>query len=677
MIDRNGQAGEPELRADGLALVIRAGRERLRVEPWGPDGIRVRAALGPIRDDLLGAILLPPPPSPGTRLTFTEGRATLTNGRLALVASRDARVVPMHGPTVHLSFARADTGAALLAEERTAPAWPGPRRWRARGQLPALEVSFAAEPRERRYGLGQHQHGALDHAGHVLELAQRNMNVSVPFLLSSRGYGFLWNNPAVGRVELTGQRTRWVAEATAQLDYWVVAGDTPRAIVEAYAAVAGRPAPLPDWALGFWQSTLRYPSQAALLAAAREHVTGRGLPLAVIVLDALHWPRFGDWTFDPVDWPDPEAMTAELSALGVRLMVSVWPHVNPASDAYGPLADGGLLVGAATGGTALATFIDSGSEDPVRLALVDATNPAARAAMWAGLRRGYVDRGVAALWLDGCEPEIIPLEPEELVFAAGPGLAVANLYPREHARMVAEGMRAAGREFVTLVRSAWAGSQRHGIVLWSGDVTSTWEAFRAQVPAGLNAGLAGIPWWTTDIGGFIGGEPEDPGFRELLVRWFQYGAFCPIFRLHGYRSPGSGIGGPGGPNQVWSFGPDAYAILIEHLRLRERLRPYLALQAGQAADTGLPPMRPCFVDFPGDPAAWDPVDQYLLGPDLLVAPVTSPGATARTVYLPAGAAWVERATGRRLEGGQTVEAAAPLEHLPLFLRAGVADPFGG
>ena len=268
------------------------------------------------------------------------------------------------------------------------------------------------------------------------------------------------------------------------------------------------------------------------------------------------------------------------------------------------------------------------------------------------------------------------MEPEELVYHAGSGLATANVFPREEARMVAEGMAAAGRETVTLVRSAWAGSQRHGVVLWSGDVPSTWDGLRAQIPAGLNAGLAGIPWWTSDIGGFMGGDPDDPAFRELLVRWFQYGTFCPIFRLHGYRSPGVGIGGPGAPNQVWSFGEQAYPILVEHLRLRERLRPYLATQARLAETTGLPPMRPLFVDFPDDPGAWLPEDQFLLGPDLLVAPVTAPAVVTRPVYLPAGVAWLERATGLRHPGGAWVEAVAPLEMIPLFVRDGAPDPLG-
>jgi alpha-D-xyloside xylohydrolase len=665
-----------DFRADGAALLVQAGRETLRIEPWGPDAVRVRAALGPVRDDLPHALVEPAAAAPGARLELEDDRARLINGRLAVVATRDARLLPIAAPIVHLAFERTASGASLLAEDLPHPAWPGARRWRPRGTLPGLEATFRAHAGERFHGLGQYQHGGLDHAGRVLELAQQNMRVTIPYLVSSRGYGFLWNNPAVGRLELMPERTRWVAEATPQLDYWVVAGDTPGALVEAYAAVTGRPAPMPSWGLGFWQSTLRYHSQEALLAAAREHVVVRGLPMSVIVADALHWPRFGDWGFDPVDWPDPGAMTRELHELGVRLVVSVWPLVNPDAAVHDPLAEAGLLVRDTGGAPARHTFIDSGSEEAVRLALVDVTNPAARAAMWDGLLRGYLDHGVDAIWLDGCEPETIPVEPEELVFAAGPGLAVANVFPREEARMVAEGMAAAGRETVTLVRSAWAGSQRHGVVLWSGDVPSTWEALRAQIPAGLNAGLAGIPWWTTDIGGFIGGDPDDPAFRELLVRWFQYGTFCPVFRLHGYRSPGAGIGGPGAPNQVWSFGERAYPILVEHLRLRERLRPYLEAQGRRAEGTGLPPMRPLFVDFPDDPGAWLPADQFMLGPDLLVAPVTAPRVTSRRVYLPAGAAWVERATGHLHDGGRTVDAVAPIERIPLFQREGSADPFG-
>ncbi len=387
---------------------------------------------------------------------------------------------------------------------------------------------------------------------------------------------------------------------------------------------------MPDWGLGFWQSTLRYRDRQEVLDVVREHVVTRGLPMSVLVIDALHWPHHGAWAFDERDWPDVEGMTAALADLGVRVMVSTWPLVNPATPNHDALAAIDGFARLPDGSPAGTTFVEANQEEWVRLSLIDNTREDVRRLVFDRMRRGYLDRGVAAIWLDGCEPETIPTEPESITYAAGPGLAVQNAFPREQARIVAEGMWAMGRDdVVTLARSAWAGSQRYGVVLWSGDVLSTWDALRRQVPAGLNASLAGIPWWTTDIGGFLGGHPADEAYRELFIRWFQYGTFCPVMRLHGFREPAVGIAGPGGPNRVWDYGEHAYPILVEHLRLRERLLPYLRRLADDAVLTGLPPMRPLFVDFPSDPAAWTTDDAFMLGPDLLVAPVLDAGVSSR------------------------------------------------
>ena len=673
------------------AVHVDTGEEVLRIEPWGPDGIRVRGAPAAIDLDRAGGLLEAPPPSARPAdIRVDDDGATIVNGRLKLVVRHSDLMTTAVTDSVHISFVRADAGAPLLEEEDPHPAWPRARRWRpsfhagsaagagGHDTLPRLEVTFRAAAGEQLFGLGQYQHGRLAQKPGVHELEQQNMRVSVPFLLSSRGYGFLWNNPAVGRVELTEDRTHWVAEATPQLDYWVTAGDDPAEILRAAADATGHPAPMPDWGLGFWQSTLRYRSQQEVLDVVREHVVTRGLPLSVIVIDALHWRHHGDWAFDERDWPDPTTMTTALAGLGVRVMVSTWPLVNPASPSYPPLQ---AIDGFATlpdGSPAGTTFVEANQEAWVRLSLIDNSRRDVRALVFDRMREGYLDRGVAAIWLDGCEPETIPNEPEAISYAAGPGLAVTNQFPREQARLVAEGMWASGRhDVVTLARSAWIGSQRYGVVLWSGDVRSTWDDLRRQVPAGLNVSLAGIPWWTTDIGGFHGGTPADEAYRELFIRWFQYGTFCPVFRLHGFREPALGIAGPGGPNQVWSYGDRAYPILVEHLRLRERLRPYLRRLADEATRTGLPPMRPPFVDFPEDPAAWTIDDAFMLGPDLYVAPVLEPGVASRRVRLPAGARWVELATDMTHDGGTEVDAAAPIERIPLFVREGAVDPFGG
>ena len=243
--------------------------------------------------------------------------------------------------------------------------------------------------------------------------------------------------------------------------------------------------------------------------------------------------------------------------------------------------------------------------------------------------------------------------------------------------MFFEGMRAAGREHVvTLNRSAWAGSQRYGAILWSGDIFTDFGTFRKQIAAGLNTALSGIPWWNTDIGGFHGGDPDSPEYRELIVRWFQFGAFSPIFRLHGVREPTMEFSPQmtGGPNEIWSYGEEACGIMADYIALRERLKPYVLSVMQEAHETGLTPIRPYLVEFPEVPKSWTVDDAYLFGRDLLVAPVLEAGARAWDVYLPKGASWRDAWTGEEYTGGQTVTVQAPLERIPLFLRDGARLP---
>jgi alpha-D-xyloside xylohydrolase len=484
-------------------------------------------------------------------------------------------------------------------------------------------------------------------------------------------------------VELAHNDTRWIAEATPQLDYWITAGDTP-AIMERYAEATGHSPMLPDWAAGFWQASLRYRNQDEVLAVAREYKE-RGLPLEVIVIDFFHWTVQGDWKFDPELWPDPSGMVRELEKLGVRVKVSVWPTVNALSANFDHMLQNGMLVRTARGVPAIMHFEDTRPPGRIYVHYYDPTHPEARQFMWDQVRAGYYQHGIKVWWLDACEPEIKPADPDNLVFHLGPGLAVANIYPFLHQLAFYDGMRAEGEtEIMTFCRSAWAGSQRYGAAVWSGDIWSTWEALRAQIPAGLNMGLSGIPWWTTDIGGPFGGNSDTPYFRELVVRWFQYSAFCPLFRLHGMREPLPQLELPpgqsqaqimtGGPNNVWSFGEEAYAIIKDVMALRERLRPYLMDQMRAAHEKGTPPMRPLFFDFPNDTAAIDIEDQFMLGPDVLVAPILYPGATSRSVYLPAGVEWTDAWTGAKLAGGQRLEADAPLDRIPVYLRADAQVP---
>ncbi|HEY0189014.1 MAG TPA: TIM-barrel domain-containing protein [Cellulomonas sp.] len=663
----------PHLSTTTTAIEVVSEHEYLRVEAWGPDGVRVRAARRPVdqhppaHDEVQA--LLPCAPSSPVVEQGADG-ARLVNGRVTVVVTVDGRG---EESSVDLRFLRTATGEEVLAEQRAHFWYPGARVLSDDGSgAGRVEQRFAAYPDERLYGLGQHTHGRLDHKGLVIDLVQRNAEVSIPFLLSSRGYGLLWNNPAIGRVELAENGTRWVADSARGIDYWLTVGDEPAQVVARYADATGHAPSMPRWATGFWQSKLRYRSQEELLEVAREH-RRRGLPLSVIVIDYFAWTRLGDWRFDPAEWPDPAAAIAELTAMGVRLMVSVWPSVNPSSENYLELRDRDLLLGRASGLPFTATWTDKGADHAEPVAFYDPTNPRARAYIWGQVRDHYLADGADAWWLDACEPEIRPGDHRTLAFWAGPGGEVANVYPREHARAFYEGMRAEGRdEVVLLCRSAWAGSQRYGAAVWSGDIGVTWQSLADQVRAGLSMAISGIPWWTTDIGGFHGGSPDDPAYQELVERWFQYATFLPLLRLHGFREPRTALGAAqtGGPNEVWSYGERSYRRIRRCLVQRERLRPYLDALMDETARTGVPPMRPLFLGHPQDPVAWQVEDQLLLGAHVLVAPVTEPGVVTRRVYLPAGPGWTEVLTGVRHPGGIWVEAAAPAEAIPVFLADG-------
>lgn len=562
-------------------------------------------------------------------------------------------------PMPELRLLRTSTGEKLLAEEREHFWWPGARVFYGnRSGAGEIHQQFRGYPGERLYGIGQRTHGRLDHKGLSLDLVQRNAEVSIPFVVSNRGYGFLWNNSAVGRVEFADNVTRWTATQARAIDYFFTVG-SPAQILGRYADATGHAPRLPHWASGFWQSKLRYLDQEELLGVAREY-DRRGLPLSVIVTDFFHWPAMGDYKFDSAEYPDPKAMIDELDELSVRLMVSIWPTISPLSENYKTLRDEGMLVGSDQGVEFHSTIRDKGMKTEMPIAFYDSTNPRTREFIWSAAKRNYYDLGVRVWWLDACEPELNPGHLANLSFHAGPDAEVAGIYPRDNAQIFAEGMAQAAQESgnpqdgetVLLCRSAWAGQQKYPAAVWSGDIPATWESLRQQVRAGLSIAMAGIPWWTIDIGGFHGGDSRDEGYRELMVRWFQFGAFCPLFRLHGYREPRPEIGwdATGGPNEVWSCGEDAFQMIKAVMLMRERLRPYLHEQLDRASEEGVPAMRPLFVEFPEDETAWTVEDQMMFGPDVLVAPVLEAGARRRQVYLPAGARWTHAWSGRTYDG---------------------------
>ncbi|BDI33081.1 alpha-xylosidase [Capsulimonas corticalis] len=466
-----------------------------------------------------------------------------------------------------------------------------------------------------------------------------------------------WRLPAVSGL------TTWDAKAADAIDYYFFYGPSLDHVLADYRQATGQAPMFGKWALGFWQCKERYQTQQEWLDIAHEYRT-RQEPIDNIVQDWFYWDPspWGSHRFDPKRYPDPAAAIATLhNDDHMHFMISVWGKFVPGTaehpDANYDLMDSkGFLYPPGPGTTER---------------YYDAFNPDARALYWSRMRDQIFDKGVDGWWLDAAEPEINGTSISEFPTAAGLGALVRNAWPLMHTTAVYQGQRAATdkkRVFI-LTRSGYTGQQRNSAAIWSSDITGTWDVYQHQIPAGLNIGLSGIPYWTTDIGGFFcnypGGSANEE-YRELFTRWFQYGAFCPIFRVHGTSTP----------KELWRFGPQYEPILVKYDNLRYRLMPYIYSQAWRVTNEGTLIMRPLVLDFPQDKTARESKDEFLFGPSILVSPVTQKGATTRDVYLPKGASWTDFWTGEKLGEGKTITAAAPIDTMPLSVKSGSILPMG-
>ncbi|GAA0732466.1 TIM-barrel domain-containing protein [Sphingomonas japonica] len=493
------------------------------------------------------------------------------------------------------------------------------------------------------------------------------------------GYiGLLHNDP----LPQADRHSVWMTSDVARaIDYYYIGGSDLDDVIAGYRDLTGASSMMPQWAYGFWQSRQRYTTQEELLGVVREY-RKRRLPIDNIVQDWFYWPedQWGSHAFDPERFPDPVGMVDEVHALDARIMISVWPKFYPNTKNAQELRAKGLLYeGNLTAGEK--DWVGKGYPNTI----YDSYSPEARAIYYRQMREQLVDKGFDAWWMDATEPDIHSnLSLDQRAERMGPtaiglpGAALFNSYPLVHGEGVAQGLRETKpdvRPFI-LTRAGFAGTQRTSSALWSGDIVSRWDDLRDQISAGINVSLSGVPNWTHDIGGFAledrytNQEPEHLAeWRELNLRWFQFGAFSPLFRSHG-ETPKREI------YEIAADDPAMYAAMADYSKLRYRLMPYIYTVAADSALRDGTIMRGLVMDFPQDRKVWDIDDQYMFGPSLLVAPVTEFKARSRSVYLPTDSGWYDFATGAYYTGGSSITAPAPYERMPLFVRAGSIIPTG-
>jgi alpha-D-xyloside xylohydrolase len=518
------------------------------------------------------------------------------------------------------------------------------------------------DTQEAFYGLGQHQAGVWNYRGESVDISQDNTNISIPFLLSSNGYGIFWNNGSRSKFTNRFVHAFYLSsEVSDSMDYYFFYGPDFDHLIADYRELTGAAPLFGKWAYGYWQCKNRYDSQQELLAIAQKYRDLR-IPLDNIVQDWFWWNTMGEPVFNK-NYPDPKGLIDALHKNNVHLMISVWPYFRPGSPVYDDMDKHGFFIAK----TVAPSF------HPVAQALYDPFNAEARKYYWNLMNNALFKIGADAWWLDTTEAETEGRETNILVTNkidhGKNGARYANEFPLMTTTAVYEGQRAASdkkRVFI-LSRSAYAGSQRNAAAVWSGDVDPNWETFRRQIPAGLNYSVSGLPYWTTDIGGFVSANPDDPAYRELYIRWFQFSTFCPIFRAHGTRTTNQ--------NEIWSYGPEAQKTLTAYDNIRYRLMPYIYSLAWKTTSEGYTIMRPLVMDFREDTRAQNIGDQFLFGPAILVNPVTEPGAATRRLYLP-NAKWYDFWTGAAIQGGRTLDAPSPIDRLPLYIRAGSILPLG-
>lgn len=592
-----------------------------------------------------------------------------------LMMRSDSIVVSLDMETGRVQYARRD-GKVLLKEKdhgtQFTPVVYG-------GEITyEVRQAFMLDEDEPIYGLGQQQTGRMNQRNQKVVLRQENQVTSIPYIQSVKGYGVFWDNCSVTTFTDNPEETAFESETGGCSDYYFMYGGTADGVIREMRELTGQVQMNPLWTYGFWQSKERYKSQKELVGVVKKY-RELGVPLDGIIQDWCYWGTdYADWNglrFNNPEYPDPQRMVDDVHGLNAHIAISIWPQFGKNTEVYKEFESKNMLL-------PFDLWPDS-------VRAYDAFNPEAREIYWRYLEKNIHSLGIDAWWMDATEPQLHDKDEKKFDTKIYGGMyrSVANAYPLATVGGVYDRTRSKsdGKRVYIFTRSAFAGQQRYGANSWSGDINSSWEVLHAQIPAGLNFSICGIPYWNTDIGGFKAGPypdgVKDPRFKELYVRWNQFGAFTPMMRSHGTYTP----------REIFQFGERgswAFDAIERYIRMRYMMLPYAYSTAWNVTSGGGSFMRALFMDYPEDKQVHDINDEYMYGRSLLVAPVTSPMyvddnrkedfKTVKTeaVYLPGSGVWYDFWTGEKHEGGVTIDRECPIDIMPIYVRGGSILPIG-
>lgn len=579
---------------------------------------------------------------------------TVATNDLAIVIETEKLKLSVSKATALLDFYSKD-GSLLLAEDskQVTP-------------VTVLGVStktcmatFKSPADEAIYGLGQHMQSVMNYKSKNLVLDQQNTEIALPFMISNKGYGLLWDNYSLTNFygnESSGAKYKFSSESGSTVDYYFMYGPDVDAIISAYRIASGVAPMFPKWAYGLFQSKDKYESSSDLLKIMNNYRSAR-IPLDCIVQDWDYWSPdpWGSHVMNASKYPDPKALIDSLHKSNIHTMISIWPVFKQGDANYNEFS-------------AIKALYPSGGPHH----FYDPHNAEARDIYWRQVKEDlFAKYGWDAWWADNDEPQGYPdaLDRKAYTTAMGSGVTYYNTYPIMHTSSVYEGWikDIPNKRLFTLSRSAFSGQQRYATACWSGDIQSNWDDFQKQLSAGLNFSLSGIPYWTTDIGGYWSTDWTQKSNRELFIRWFEYGTFCPIYRIHGK--------GDKALFSTSSWDNNTRSILLNYDKLRYRLMPYIYSLAWKVTSENYTIMRHLIMDYRADSKVNNIGDQFMFGPSMMINPIATQGTTSRTVYLPAGV-WYDFWTGVQTNGGQTITTQSPLDKLPIFVKAGSIIPMG-